>query len=59
MLERDLRRRSLLEILRDPEPIWKDEDHPELAAGTDAWVKQLRQESEMRFQQTFGKSERD
>lgn len=38
----ELRRRRLLEFLRDPEPAWKDEDHPELAGGTAAWVKGIR-----------------
>ncbi len=39
-------RRRLLQILSDPEPIWKDEDHPELAPGSEAWVRQLRDEDE-------------
>ena len=39
-------RRRLLQILSDPEPIWKDEDHPELAQGSDVWVRQLREEDE-------------
>jgi metal-responsive CopG/Arc/MetJ family transcriptional regulator len=29
---------------------WKDKDHPELKAGTIAWTKKLRRESEVRFQ---------
>jgi Arc/MetJ-type ribon-helix-helix transcriptional regulator len=39
-------RRRLLQILSDPEPIWKDEDHPELAEGSEAWVRKLREEDE-------------
>ncbi len=27
-----------------PEPIWKDEDHPELRDGAEAWVRKLRNE---------------
>ena len=39
----ELKRRWLLNYLEKGEPIWKDEDHPELAAmGTDAWVRALR-----------------
>lgn len=34
----------LLKLLRDPEPIWKDEDHPELAEGADVWVRKMRDE---------------
>jgi hypothetical protein len=37
-------RRRLLQILSDPEPIWKDEDHPELAEGAAAWVRKMRDE---------------
>jgi Arc/MetJ-type ribon-helix-helix transcriptional regulator len=32
---------------------WKDKDHPELKAGTEAWIKRLRRESEMRFKRQF------
>jgi hypothetical protein len=39
---REIRRRRLLAIFEQAEPIWKDEDHPELAAGADEWVRQLR-----------------
>jgi hypothetical protein len=38
----ELRRRWLLDYLDKGEPIWKDEDHPELANGTEAWVDSLR-----------------
>ncbi len=37
-------RRRLLEFLSNKEPIWKDEDHPELAEGGAAWVRKLREE---------------
>ena len=30
---------------------WKDEDHPELKGGSAAWVRQMRSESERRFEQ--------
>ena len=44
----ELRRRRLLSFLRDQKPAWKEADHPELAAGTTAWVKNVRAESEKR-----------
>jgi hypothetical protein len=45
----ELRKRRLLAFLQDPEPVWKDEDHPELAEGTEGWVRGLRQESGARL----------
>ena len=49
VLEREVRRERLLNVFANREPIWKDEDHPELAAGTEAWVRGLRLEAEGRF----------
>ena len=40
----EVRRRQLLAFLRNPEPAWKDESHPELAEGTEPWVRSLRGE---------------
>ena len=40
----ELQRRKLLEFLRSDEPVWRDEDHPELANGSEAWVRSLRSE---------------
>jgi hypothetical protein len=54
LLDHELRRRRQLEIFRAIEPVWKDEDHPELAAiGAEEWVRQQRQESESRFRLLF------
>jgi Arc/MetJ-type ribon-helix-helix transcriptional regulator len=47
-------RRRLLQILSDPEPIWKDEDHPELAQGSEAWVRQMREEDEQVRREKLG-----
>jgi hypothetical protein len=44
----ELRRRRLLTFLRDDQPAWSDMDHPELSAGTGAWVKRIRSEGEKR-----------
>jgi hypothetical protein len=40
----ELKRRQLLAFLRSDEPVWRDEDHPELAGGSEAWVRSLRSE---------------
>jgi len=43
----EVRRKKLLEFLNSQEPVWKDEDHPELAGGSAKWVRKLRAESEL------------
>ena len=43
-----VKRRKLLAFLESGETAWKDEDHPELAKGSAAWVRTLRRESEAR-----------
>ena len=40
----EIRRRRLLRFLESTEPVWRDEDHPELANGSAAWVKSIREE---------------
>lgn len=42
----ELKRRQLLAFLSRSEPAWRDKDHPELAAGSAAWVRKLRTEEE-------------
>jgi hypothetical protein len=49
-LVREIKRRRLLQILKQEEPVWKDADHPELEAGAAEWVRKLRAESEARFE---------
>jgi hypothetical protein len=46
----EIQRRQQREALRAARGAWKDEDHPELKDGASAWVKQMRAESETRFQ---------
>lgn len=41
---REVKKRRLLELLRRPEPFWKDKDHPELKDGSAAWVSKMRRE---------------
>jgi hypothetical protein len=50
LAEREIKRRQLLQLFKRKEPIWKDEDHPELKGGAAAWVRKMRSESESRFQ---------
>jgi hypothetical protein len=38
----EVNRRRLLQLLNSADPIWKEEDHPELADGAEAWVRRLR-----------------
>ncbi|MHB8303651.1 MAG: hypothetical protein ACYDC6_12555 [Acidobacteriaceae bacterium] len=44
----EIRRRRLLQFLESDESAWKDKDHPELAGGSAAWVRKLRQERQKR-----------
>lgn len=47
--EREVKRRKLLALLERDEPIWRDEDHPEIAEiGAAAWVHNLRRERSAR-----------
>lgn len=44
VLRDEIRRRRLVQFLDSPEPAWKDEDHPELSGGAEAWVRKMRDE---------------
>jgi len=47
--ERDLKRQRLLAFLRSEEPVWRDENHPEIAAvGAAEWVRALRNQKSER-----------
>ena len=50
ILRREVKRLLLLQILDSDQPIWKDEDHPELKAGAYAWVRGLRDETNKRLE---------
>ncbi len=51
-MTKETKRQQLLELFKRKEPIWKDEDHPELKDGAAAWVRKIRAESEAHFQRT-------
>ena len=38
----EIRRQKLLRFLNSKEPVWKDENHPELKQGSASWVRKLR-----------------
>jgi uncharacterized membrane-anchored protein len=52
LAEKEVKRRKLLTILESDEPIWKHENHPDIAAqGAAAWVHNLRHEKSARQRQ--------
>ena len=57
ILEREIMRREQLAALELAAGCWKDEDHPELAQGSEAYVRQLRQEDQSRFEQIISSQE--
>jgi hypothetical protein len=44
----EVRRRKLLRFLEADDPAWKADAHPELAQGSGAWVRKLREQSDFR-----------
>jgi hypothetical protein len=50
LAHREIKRQHLLEVFNTEEPIWRDEDHPELKEGAAEWVRKMRAESEVRFE---------
>ena len=49
LAKREIKRQRLLKVFENREPIWKDEDHPEMRGDSDNWIRQMRAESEGRF----------
>ncbi len=54
----EVQRRKLLRFLESEQPAWRAEGHPEPAAGTAAWVRQLREHSEGRGAEGKGRAAR-
>ncbi len=50
LAKREIKLNRQREALREARGAWKAEDHPELAAGADKWVRETRQESVKRFE---------
>jgi hypothetical protein len=59
LARRELNKRKLLAILRSDEPIWKEEDHPELKDGATAWVRKMRDEDERRFERIVARRDEE
>ena len=51
VLEAELQRREQLAALEEAAGCWKDEDHPELANGSQAFVRELRNEATQRLEE--------
>jgi hypothetical protein len=49
LAQREIKLRRQREALREAAGAWKDEDHPELAQGAAAWVRQIRLLDNRRF----------
>jgi len=47
----EIQRQQQRNALRAAKGSWKDEHHPELKDGAEVWVKQIRMESEKRFEE--------
>jgi hypothetical protein len=50
LAEREIKRQQLLNMFKREEPIWEDEDHPELEHGAAAWVRKIRAENDDRLE---------
>jgi hypothetical protein len=59
LLEREIRRREQLKAVAEAAGCWKDESHPELAHGSEAWIREMRQESEARLRRLQQQPEAD
>ena len=55
----ELRKRRLLTLLNSKEPMWKEEDHPELAEGADKWVRSMRDEWDARADRAWQRKEQE
>lgn len=51
VLEREMRRREQLDALEQAVGAWADADHPELANGAEAWVREMRDASVKRLEE--------
>lgn len=54
VLREEVNRRRLLAFLNSPDPLWKDEDHPEMADGSEAWVRRMRDDDLGREREKLG-----
>lgn len=57
LAQREIKLRRQREVLRETAGAWKAEDHPELAEGAAAWVRQMRSLDNHRFEELEGRRE--
>jgi hypothetical protein len=57
--ETEIRRHEQLTAIKMAAGCWKDESHPELANGSESWVRQMRRESDLRLQRLQQQRESD
>jgi hypothetical protein len=57
VLDREIRRREQLKALEQAAGAWKDANHPELANGAEAWVREMRDASVKRLQELRGEKD--
>jgi len=50
LAQREIKIRHQREVLRETAGAWKSEDHPELAQGAAAWVREMRALDDHRFE---------
>ena len=55
--QREIKLRRQREVLSETAGAWKAEDHPELAEGAAAWVRQMRSLDNRRFEELEGRRE--
>ena len=51
LAQREIKIRRQREALRETAGAWKSEDHPELAQGSAAWVREMRSLDDQRFEE--------
>ena len=51
LAQREIKLRRQRQALRDTAGAWKFEDHPELAQGTEAWIREIRSLDTRRFEE--------
>ena len=51
LAQREIKLRHQRQALREAAGAWKSEDHPELAEGSDAWIREIRSLDSRRFEE--------
>jgi hypothetical protein len=51
LAQREIKLRRQRQALREAAGAWKSENHPELAEGSDAWIREIRSLDSQRFEE--------